>query len=215
MELEHEESAAEACRRHESGLAVAVGECCDASGWAPGMSVVIPTQSVRLGWAGAIGLCVGVVLTIRTGLLSALPSAIGLTVLAASDLETRRIPREIVAATALSAAGLGVVDAGRLGSVEPFLRATAFSALVGLVAALFWFASSGIAFGDVKLLTLAAFVPAWLRGSAVITMVFVALMAAAVLVVVERIRLGSLALKSTIPFGPPLLIGWLVGVWVA
>ena len=72
-----------------------------------------------------------------------------------------------------------------------------------------------VAFGDVKLLALAAFVPAFLRGSAVITMVVVALLAATAMIVIERLRDGSLALRSTIAFGPPLLVGWLVGVWTA
>ena len=87
--------------------------------------------------------------------------------------------------------------------------------MVGLVAGAVWLVSSGIAFGDVKLLALAAFVPAWLRGSAVVTVIAVAFLVAAVYVLVERLRHGRITAKATMAFGPPLLVGWLVGVLTA
>ncbi len=151
----------------------------------------------------------------RSGLLSAAPASIGLTMLAASDVATRRVPRTIVARTSASMLAAALVDAVRLSEPTRFLTALGLAALVGLVAGLVWLVSSGIAFGDVKLLALAAFVPAWLRGSAVVTVVAVAFLAAAVYVLIERLRHGHITAKATIAFGPPLLVGWLVGVLTA
>ena len=166
-------------------------------------------------WAGVVGFCVGAVCTVKTGLVAALPSAMGLTVLAATDMSARRIPKRILAATAMGTIACGVADSLRQGSAERFTMALLTAAIVGAIAGATWCVTAGIAFGDVKLLALAAFVPAFLRGTAVITMVVVSLLVATAMIVIERIRLGSLALKSTIPFGPPLLVGWLVGVWIA
>lgn len=154
----------------------------------------------------------GVLLVWRTGLLSAAPASIGLTVLAASDMATRRVPRTIVAYTTACMLVAALVDAVRLSEMNRFLTALGLATLVGLVAGSVWLVSSGIAFGDVKLLTLAAFVPAWLRASAVVTVVAVAFLAAALYVLIERMQHGEITAKATIAFGPPLLVGWLVGV---
>ena len=135
--------------------------------------------------------------------------------LAASDMATRRVPRTIVAQTTACMLVAAVVDTVRLSEMNRFLTALGLATLVGLVAGLVWLVSSGIALGDVKLLALAAFVPAWLRGSAVVTVVAVAFLAAAVYVLVERLRHGHITAQATIAFGPPLLIGWLVGVLTA
>ena len=151
----------------------------------------------------------------RTGLLSAAPAAIGLTMLAASDMATRRVPRTIVAQTTAWMLVGALVDAVRLSEPKRFLTALGVATLVGFVAGLAWLVSSGIAFGDVKLLALAAFVPAWLRASAVVTVVAVAFLAAVLYVLVERLQHGRITAKATIAFGPPLLVGWLVGVLTA
>ena len=187
----------------------------DAQGRACGMTAAAPTQTIRLTGAGIAGLAVGAVCVWRTGLLAALPSALGLTVLAASDFRIRRVPREVFATTAAATVGLAVVDAAVQGSGGRLVAALLITAAVRLVAGTLWAATSGIAFGDVKLLAFASFVPAWLRGSAVLAMVLVALTAAVGMVVVERVRVGGLTRKSSIAFGPPLLVGWLVGVLTA
>ena len=157
----------------------------------------------------------GVLLVWRTGLLSAAPASIGLTMLAASDMATRRVPRTIVAQTSAWMLAAALLDAVRLSEPKRFLTAIVLATFVGLVAGLVWLISSGIGFGDVKLLALAAFVPAWLRGSAIATVVAVAFLAAAVHVLIERSRHDRIAAQATIAFGPPLLVGWLVGVLTA
>jgi hypothetical protein len=179
------------------------------------MTSTAPTQTIRLTGAGIVGLAVGAVCVWHTGLLASFPSAIGLTVLAASDLRTRRVSRDMFAATAAATVGFATVDAALQGSGGRLVAALLITAAVALVAGTLWAATSGIAFGDVKLLALASFVPAWLRGSAVLAMVLVALIAAVGMVVVERVRVGGLTMKSSIAFGPPLLFGWLVGVLTA
>jgi hypothetical protein len=187
----------------------------DAHGRAYDMTAAPLTQTVRFTRAEIAGLAVGAVCVWRTGLLAALPSAVGLTVLAASDFRTRRVSRDMFAATAAATIGLAIVDAALQVSGGRLVAASLITAAVALVAGTLWAATSGIAFGDVKLLALASFVPAWLRGSAVLTMVLVALVAAVGMVVVERLRAGALTMKATIAFGPPLLLGWLVGVLTA
>ena len=179
------------------------------------MIVAADTQTSSSTRAGIVGGCVAVVIVWRTGLVSALPAAVGLTMLAASDWATRRVPRQIVVATAVAMLALAVLDAVRLNALDRLAIATVLAVVVGLTAGLAWYFTPGIAFGDVKLLALAAFVPAWLGASAVVTMIAVALLAALVAVGVERVRAGSISGHSTIAFGPPLLAGWLVGVLTA
>jgi hypothetical protein len=216
VEMERDQSDVGALRWEGPYSVVALGESgMGAHGRAYDMTAAAPTQTVRLSKSGIVGLTVGAVCVWRTGLLSAFPSAIGLTVLAASDYSTRRIPRDVFAATATATAGLAVLEAAVSADGERLLVASLLTAIVALVAGSIWAATSGIAFGDVKLLTLAAFVPALLRGSAVLTMMLVALVAAVGMVVVERVRVGTSTMKSSIAFGPPLLVGWLVGVLTA
>jgi hypothetical protein len=179
------------------------------------MTVAAPMQTIRLTRAGIVGLAVGAACVWGTGLLAAFPSAVGLTMLAVSDFYTRRVPREVFAAAAAATVWLAVVDAAVQGTGARLVAASSITAAVALVAGTLWAATPGIAFGDVKLLALASFVPAWLRGSAVLTTVLVALVAAVGMVVVERVRVGALTMKSSIAFGPPLLFGWLVGVLTA
>ena len=173
------------------------------------------TQTFRASSARIVGSCVGVLLVWRTGLLSAGPSAIGLTMLAASDLVTRALPRKIVRCTAICIVVAALLDAIRLSAWSRFTAASIVTLLVALVACVVWLVSSGVAFGDVKLLALAAFVPAWLRSDAVVTMIVVALLAAAGIVLVRATRSGRITATATIAFGPPLLVGWLVGVLTA
>jgi hypothetical protein len=214
--MEHDQSDTAVPRWEGPPGVVAPGESgMDAHGRSYDMTAAAPTQTVRITRSGIAGLAVGAVCVWRTGLLSAFPSALGLTMLASSDYSTRRIPRDVFAATAAATVGLGVLDAAVRSNGERLLAASLVTAIVALVAGAIWAATSGIAFGDVKLLTLAAFVPAWLRGPSVLTMMLVTLVAAAGMIVVERVRAGSLTMKSSIAFGPPLLVGWLVGVLTA
>jgi hypothetical protein len=179
------------------------------------VTITAPTQTTRFTWTGILGVTVGAVCVWRTGLWSAFPSALGLTMLASSDYSTRRVPREVFTVAAIATIALATVDAAVQRSGGRLFTASLITPAVALVAGTVWAATPGIAFGDVKLLALASFVPAWLRVSAVLTMVLVALIAAVGMVIVERVRVGALTMKSSIAFGPPLLVGWLVGVLTA
>ena len=164
MEMEHDESTINATCCQGSCRALARFGCArDVEGLAQGMTATAPTQTVRFTRSGIVGLAVGAVCVWRTGLLSAFPSALGLTVLAAADYSTRRVPRDTFAATAAATAGLAVLEAAVRADGERLLVASLVTAIVAMVAGAVWATTSGIAFGDVKLLTLAAFVPAWLR----------------------------------------------------
>jgi Type IV leader peptidase family len=216
VEIEHDQRDIAVFPWSASGRATALGLAGPgAQGRAQRVTAAPPTKTVRFTRAEIAGLAVGAVCVWRTGLLAALPSAVGLTLLAASDFRTRRVPREVFATTAAATVGLAFVDAAVQGSGGRLVAALLITAAVALVAGTIWAATSGFAFGDVKLLALAAFVPAWLQGSAVLMMVLAALVAAVGMVVVERVRVGGLTMKSSIAFGPPLLLGWLVGVLTA
>ncbi len=160
-------------------------------------------------------MAVGAVCTWRTGVMAALPSAIGLTILAVSDFRTRRIPSGIFSWSAASVVVWAAIDASTSGEGRRFVIALVIALAVLVVTGALWTATAGIAFGDVKLLALASFVPAWLGGSAVVIMLLTSLLAATGMIAAERFRGRPLTMTSTIPFGPPLLAGWLVGVLTA
>ena len=110
--MEHDQSDTSVSRWQGSYGVVALGVAsCDAHGRSYDMTTTAPTQTIRLAGAGIVGLAVGAVCVWRTGLFSAFPSALGLTMLASSDYGTRRIPRDVFAATAAATVGLGVLDA--------------------------------------------------------------------------------------------------------
>jgi prepilin signal peptidase PulO-like enzyme (type II secretory pathway) len=159
--------------------------------------------------------CVALLAAWRTGLAIALPAGFGLTHLAATDLATRRVPRPTVRLTAAAIGAASLIDIARKRSAQNLLRALLLTLVVGLLAALAWSLTKGIALGDVKLLALAAFVPAWLSTRAVVVTIVAAWMAAAVVVGLRAAQGRDVARSASIAFGPPLLVGWLVGVMTA
>ena len=123
--MEHDQSDTSVSRWQGSYGVVALGVAsCDAHGRSYDMTTIAPTQTIRLAGAGIVGLAVGAVCVWRTGLFSAFPSALGLTMLASSDYSTRRIPRDVFAATAAATVGLGVLDAAVRANGERLLAAS-------------------------------------------------------------------------------------------
>lgn len=155
-----------------------------------------------------VGGCVGVLLVCRTGLLPAFPAAVGLTVLAATDLATMRLPGHVMATTSNFMIMAGIADASRLHQVDRFLLATMAFAVVFICVGAVWAVTSGIGFGDVKLLAAASFVPAWINGAAVITLVALSSVVAASHVVFRRLNHPHEPMPGAIAFGPAVLVAW-------
>ena len=77
---------------------------------------------------------------------------------------------------------------------------------------LLWAFTAGIAYGDVTLLGVAAFVPALIAPHLAVSMILFSLVAALVVVGVRRLRSGEISRHPTIALAPPLLVGWLATV---
>lgn len=122
-----------------------------------------------------------------------------------TDLEQRIIPNKIVLAGSLAA--VAIVVAGDPSSLDS--RAIAAAIAGGLMFLLAFAYPRGMGMGDAKLVGMMALfigraiAPATLLGFALGALVGVALIA----------RHGSSARKTTIPFGPFLAIGGVVGLW--
>ena len=93
-----------------------------------------------------------------------------------------------------------------------FAEGGVIAGIVSLVSMVIWALTSGIAFGDVKLLGLAAIVPALIAPRLIISMVFFALLASLFVVAKRWLRAQGTTHNASIAFAPPLLVGWLVAV---
>ena len=181
-------------------------------GQKPEMSSGTDLRALRIGITGLLGCSVAVLVTMHSGRIAAAPAALGLTVLAATDLRERRLPSWIVSATFAAVLVTAVVDAARLDAWTQLAEGAAIAGTVYLVSMVIWALTSGVAFGDVKLLGLAAIVPAVIAPRLIISMVFFALLAALVVVAKRWLRAQGSAHNASIAFAPPLLVGWLVAV---
>lgn len=169
-----------------------------------------PSLKTSLTWGFGSG--VGALAAWRTGLATAIPMAIGLTLLAVSDTESRRLPREVFRWTIRAALVAAVVDVARAGTGRQAFEAILVAEIVGFFAFALWAATGGIAFGDVKLLTLAAVVPAWRAPHRVEVLVVGAVIAAFVVVMFRWLRHGFPDRGASMAFAPPVLVGWILAV---
>ena len=167
--------------------------------------------------AGTTGCVVGCVAALgfwQTGLIAAVPAAMGLTALAASDLTTHRFSlKTLRLATALVVAGF-VVDAIRASTWDRLVATVAVAGLVALAVLVLWLSTAGIALGDVLLLTFAVLVPAWLSPWAAGATILVTLMVGGAVAVVQRHGRSEGGSPATVALGPALLAGWVIAVVV-
>ena len=164
------------------------------------------------GLTGCIGGSIAALGYLHTGLIAAVPAATGLAALAASDLTTRRFSlRTLGVASVLVSAGL-LLDSGRTSEWDRLVVATGVTGLVAATLGAAWLGTRGIAFGDVLLTTFAVIVPAWVSPRAAVVTVLIGILAAFVMVVVQRIR--TTGRPGSVAFGPALLAGWVVAMVV-
>ncbi|MGQ0434998.1 MAG: hypothetical protein ACT452_21630 [Microthrixaceae bacterium] len=150
----------------------------------------------------------------QTGLIATVPAATGLTVLAASDLATRRFSlRSLQVVSALVVSGL-LLDTARDSSWDRLAMATAVSGIVAVTVLALWIRTRGVAFGDVLLVTFSIAVPAWLSPRAAVLTVLVALVVAAAVVLVRPRGKSEGLATGTVALGPALLAGWVVAMVV-
>lgn len=185
--------------------------CSDSAqrGRSPGMSWVGGPPTRKAWLIGLFGCGVGSLAAWRTGLVAAVPVAVGLTALAVSDAASRRLPRRTFALTLKAALLVGITDVVRTGRAMDAFVALTMAEMVGLGALALWAITGGIAFGDVKLIGLAALIPAWRSPQRIGTMLVVAITVSLCVVLVRWWRQGFAEPGGTIAFGPPVLVGWI------
>lgn len=168
--------------------------------------------SLRAGLTGWLGGSTAALGYAHTGLIAAVPAAVGLATLAASDVATRRFSlRALRVSSVLVGAGL-ILDSERTEAWDRLVIASVVTCLIGLAVLGGWLGTRGIAFGDVLLTTFAVAVPAWLSPSAAVMTVLAALVVALGMVLVRRARDTGDA--QGVPLGPALLAGWVFAMVV-
>lgn len=188
---------------------------CAIPGLPGSMSSLAGTHTLKAaGLTGCVGGCVAALGFWQTGLVAAVPAATGLAVLASSDLRTHRFSlKTLRLATAFVVLGL-LVDALRSSAWDRLVATAAMAGIVALAVLALWLSTSGIALGDVLLLTFAVLVPAWLSPWAAGATILAALVVGGAVAVVQRYRRPVDVSPATVALGPALLAGWVVGMMV-
>ncbi len=128
-------------------------------------------------------------------------------VLASVDLAAHRLPDRVTAPAWAVGAGALLVDAAVLDEWAALARAAlASAAAFGVAAVAATAAPAGLGLGDVKLLGLLGLLLGWVGWGALLTGVFLGLVAGA-LVSAALLVTGRAGWRTAIPFGPPLLAG--------
>jgi prepilin signal peptidase PulO-like enzyme (type II secretory pathway) len=161
----------------------------------------------------AVGLATGVAICVAARYGFSASGAIGgfaaaaLVILAAIDIEERRLPNRIVLPSAVAVLAARLATDPHHASV--WLAAAFLPAIALLVLALVY--PAGLGMGDVKL---ALLIGATL-GAAVLGGLVIGMVSAAMAAIVVLTRGGRSARKETLPYGPFLAFGALVALLVA
>jgi len=136
-------------------------------------------------------------------------------VLGAVDLAVHRLPDRVTfPAYAVCAVAL-TADAAVVGSWSALLRALiAAAAAFGLAALLAAVTPEGLGFGDVKLLGLLGLVLGWIGWGVLLAGVFLGLLTGALASLV-LLATRRAALRTAVPFAPPLLAGAVLALALA
>jgi hypothetical protein len=151
-----------------------------------------------LGWAAS-------------GLLAAVPAAIGLALAAASDLTTHRFSVRTLGLASVMVAAALIADAAATGSWHHLAVAGGGTVALSALLLLTWLVTAGVAFGDLLLGVFTLVVPLYLSLTAAAITVVVALTAAAGFVIARAAWSGP-SRSTMVPLAPALLVGWLCGV---
>ncbi|CCG03250.1 prepilin peptidase [Blastococcus saxobsidens] len=181
----------------------------DARATAPPAAAALATVLFAAGMAGALLLG-----GLRPATLALAWGAGAAVVLALVDLAVHRLPdRVVLPALAVCTAAL-LVDAVVLGTWTALARAVAAGAAAVVVAGgARLLAPAGLGFGDVKLLGLIGLVLGWFGWGILLAGLFLGLLTGA-LASVALVAGGRAGWRSAVPFGPPLLLGAVLGLLV-
>lgn len=188
---------------------------CAIPGLPGSMNSLAGTHTLKAaGLTGCVGGCLAALGFWQTGLIATVPAATGLTVLAASDLTTHRFSlRTLRLATAFVVVGL-VVDSMRSSDWDRLIATGAVAGVVAVTVLALWLNTSGIAFGDVLLLTFAVLVPAWLSPWAAVATVLIALVVGGAAAMIQRHGRPAGRSPVAVALGPALLAGWVAAMVV-
>jgi leader peptidase (prepilin peptidase)/N-methyltransferase len=130
------------------------------------------------------------------------------------DLDVQRLPDALTLPSYPVGLALLGIAAGAQGAGWPYARALiAMAALFGFYTVVWFIYPSGMGLGDVKLSGLVGLYLGWLSWSALVVGAFSAFLVGAVVSVsVVMARGGSR--KTKVPFGPFMLLGVLIGVFL-
>lgn len=178
------------------------------------MNVLPGTHTLRAaGLTGCVGGCAAALGFWQTGLVATVPAATGLTVLAASDFTTHRFSlKTLRLATAFVVAAL-VIDSTRVSDWDRLIATAVVAGFVAAAVLALWLTTTGIAFGDVLLLTFAVLVPAWLSPWAAVATILTALVIGGAAATVQRHGRPARP-QVTVALGPALLAGWVAAMVV-
>lgn len=149
---------------------------------------------------------------------SAFAGIVGLGVLAVTDARSRRLPRPIVQAFAGGVVAAVLIDASRGAGLGSVSRAVAGALICASIVGGCWLLRPGsVAWGDVKVVTIAAAAAAAISWQALTLMWVVTCWtgAALALLMALRRRMHGVAVDGTmtIPLVPALFLGFLTAAW--
>ncbi|MGY2085154.1 prepilin peptidase [Blastococcus sp. SYSU DS0539] len=175
---------------------------------APG-AVALATGLLAAGFAGAVLLC-----GLRPATVALAWAAGAAVVLAAVDFAVHRLPDRVLLPALVVCAAALVADAAVLGTWLPLARAVAAGAAAFAIPAVArLLAPAALGLGDVKLLGLIGLVLGWFGWGVLLAGVFLGLLTGA-LVSVALVATRRAGWRSSVPFGPPLLVGAVLALLV-
>ncbi len=175
--------------------------------------------SVRYPFVELLTAVLFVAVTARFGVTPALPAYLYLAAVAVAlamiDLDVKRLPDRIVLPSYLVAAGLLLIAALCTGSWADAVRAlVGMAAMFGLYYAIAWVKPGGMGFGDVKTAGLLGLYLGWVSWAALAVGFFAGFLLGGVFGAAVLLgRRGGR--KTAIPYGPHLLAGAFLALFVA
>lgn len=180
----------------------------------------LAARSGLAGWTAALSGLAGAVLGASVGqewsLLFLVPLVPVCVALGVIDWQTRLLPTRLVLPSHLAAIAVAVAVAFATDDTDALVRALVAMLVVRSVFwVLWWFRSSGMGFGDVRLSALLGFALGYLGWAQVLIGTYASFVVFVVPgLAVAVVRRDKAFLKTRVPFGPAMIVGALLGIAV-